>query len=146
MVKIFIVIVFFYISLFVFYSNSLACVPPEERQALIDFYNSTGGENWYNNDNWLNGDVCSWYGIKCEESHVVEIDFSLNELRGNIPESFGNLQNLSVLDLSDNQLICLPKSFCNLQNLSELDLSNNQLSSIPKSFGNLQNFSFLKFR
>lgn len=36
--------------------------PAEQRQALIDLYNSTNGDNWINNSNWLSDDVCTWYG------------------------------------------------------------------------------------
>jgi len=45
-----------------------ADVPPNERIALVAFYNATLGENWSNSSNWLNGDPCtnSWYGITCD--------------------------------------------------------------------------------
>ena len=42
-------------------------IPAAERQALIDLYNSTDGENWRNNTNWLGelGTECTWYGVNC---------------------------------------------------------------------------------
>jgi|GEM_PF-6941677 len=30
-----------------------ATIPSSECEALVDLYNSTDGENWTNNDNWL---------------------------------------------------------------------------------------------
>ena len=55
----------------------------------------------------------------------------------------GNLNNLTWLDLSNNQLSSLPESLGNLNNLIWLDLSNNQLSSLPKYLGNLNNLIWL---
>ena len=124
-----------------------AMIPENERQALIDLYNSTGVENWQKSDNWLGerGTECSWYGISCDayERYVIKIELSYNDLNGEIPHSIVNLQNLSDLGLSNNQLSSLPESFGNLQNLSDLGLSDNQLSSLPESFGNLQHLSKL---
>jgi Leucine-rich repeat (LRR) protein len=120
-------------------------IPKPEREALFDLYKSTGGDNWVNNVNWLDppGTECSWDGVSCDESemHVVEISLSWNNLNGVIPNSIGNLQNLSSLYLENNQLSSLPESFGELKNLSGLDLSNNQLSSLPESFGELKNLS-----
>ncbi|WP_353573127.1 COR domain-containing protein, partial [Candidatus Albibeggiatoa sp. nov. BB20] len=56
---------------------------------------------------------------------------------------FGQLQNLSYLSLSGNQLKELPASFGQLQNLSILYLWNNSLKELPASFGQLQNLSVL---
>ncbi|MBF0449910.1 MAG: hypothetical protein HQK75_04350, partial [Candidatus Magnetomorum sp.] len=112
-------------------------IPESEREALIGLYNSTGGNYWYHNYFWLGdpGTECSWYGVSCDESemHVVKIFLGSRNLNGNILSSIINLQNLSELNLSDNQLSSLPESFGNLQNLSELNLSDNQLSSLPES-------------
>ena len=60
-----------------------------------------------------------------------------------LPESIGNLFNLTSLYLWENQLTILPKSINNLSNLVDLDLSYNQFSSLPKSLCNLPNLSTL---
>jgi Leucine-rich repeat (LRR) protein len=139
------------------YSDTISFIPrtmPEsERQALIDFFNSTGGQNWNNNENWLGarGTECTWFGVFCDESdiHVTKIEMSDyfsgagNNLKGDILPSICNLKYLSVLSLYNNQLSSLPENFGNLQSLSNLYLDTNQLSSLPESFGNLQSLAFL---
>ena len=42
--------------------------------ALMDLYNSTGGEDWTNNAGWSgDGEVCSWQHVTCVDSKVVEL-------------------------------------------------------------------------
>jgi Leucine-rich repeat (LRR) protein len=60
-----------------------------------------------------------------------------------LPDSIGNLTNLTELDLTSNRLTSIPQSIRNLTNLTELDLSNNQLTSIPEWIGNLTNLTYL---
>ncbi|MCB0064475.1 MAG: leucine-rich repeat domain-containing protein, partial [Caldilineaceae bacterium] len=59
------------------------------------------------------------------------------------PDTFGNLGNLGLLDLSGNSLRTLPESFGNLQNLRWLILRSNQLNTLPTGIGNLSNLIFL---
>jgi hypothetical protein len=68
-----------------------------------------------------------------------------NQLQS-LPDSIGNLENLTELDLCDNQLQSLPDSIGNLENLTELDLRENQLQSLPDSIGNLNNLTELYLR
>jgi hypothetical protein len=57
-----------------------------------------------------------------------------------LPESFGNLQALTTLNLNTcDSLVSLPESFGNLQALTTLNLHYcRSLASLPESFGNLQ--------
>lgn len=63
-------------------------VPTHEREALIALYNSTNGDNWTNNTNWLGteGTECSWYGINYWDGYdiVRSIDVSQNQLNGSL--------------------------------------------------------------
>ncbi|RKO93344.1 hypothetical protein BDK51DRAFT_28997 [Blyttiomyces helicus] len=68
-----------------------------------------------------------------------------NSLAGTIPESLGNLVNLTELNLFNNSLTgTIPESLGNLVNLTELALFSNQLSgTIPDVFGNLTKLQIL---
>jgi len=122
-------------------------IPESERKALIDIYNSLGGINWNYYSNWLgdHGTECSWDGVECDNNHVTKISLSNileDNIQGNIPESIGNFQYLSVLKLS-GQITMLPENFENLENITELTLSYNKLTTLPEWFGNLKNLSIL---
>ena len=60
-----------------------------------------------------------------------------------LPESIGNLSNLSKLTLVDNQLTSLPSNILNLTNLNFLHLSSNKFISLPESIGALSNLKEL---
>ncbi|MCP4109089.1 MAG: hypothetical protein GY749_26765, partial [Desulfobacteraceae bacterium] len=118
----------------------------QDRLALIALYNSTDGDNWTNNTNWLTDEALSaWYGITLTDGRVTKIDLPSNNLSGTIPPEIGNLINLSDLFLTNNQLSgTIPPEIGNLVNLYNLSLSNNQLSgTIPPEIGNLTNLSYL---
>ena len=122
-------------------------IPPLERQALVDLYDSTNGNNWDKNTGWLggNGTECDWYGITCSDGVVTSISLSKNSLEGGIPASIGNLTNLTGLYLNDNSLTgSIPPEVGNLTNLTRLYLNYNSLTgSIPREVGNLTNLTRL---
>jgi len=113
--------------------------------ALIAFYNSTGGPDWTNNTNWLNGPVSEWYGITVKDNRVSEIDLHSNNLIGTIPPEIGNLDSLERLKLWANSLTdTLPAELYFLTNLGDLRIQNNQLTgSIPDSLHHLKNLFYL---
>jgi len=67
-------------------------IPSSERNALIAFYNSTGGSGWTDHMRWLGaaGTECAptpWFGVVCDGigSHVAGIVLPNNNLTGTLP-------------------------------------------------------------
>ena len=121
--------------------------PETDRAALVALYNTTDGENWTNNSNWLTDEpLDEWYGVGTDESgRVTWLSLWDSQLNGPIPPELGYLTNLGTLDLSSNQLSGpIPSSLGNLANLMELSLGHNQLTgSIPSQLGELSNLQWL---
>ncbi|KAF8391022.1 hypothetical protein HHK36_023322 [Tetracentron sinense] len=76
---------------------------------------------------------------ECTNSSLELLDFSSNELSGNLPESLAHLINLRYLYLSSNSFWgSIPASIGSLWSLKELDLGYNRMNgTIPKSMGQL---------
>ncbi len=73
--------------------------------ALVALYNSTNGNNWTNNSNWLTDKTMNeWFGVILDIGRVTSLKLSSNNLLGSIPDSIKNLSNLKVFWLHNNQL------------------------------------------
>lgn len=121
-------------------NTNLVCDPDRDRQALIDLYNATDGDNWINNTNWRSDlPISDWHGITAISDCVTEIDLNNNALSGTIPISIGDLSELQYIDLRQNNLSgSIPTEIGNLTNLLNLSLYENQLTGeIPSTIGNL---------
>ncbi|KAF8390497.1 hypothetical protein HHK36_025023 [Tetracentron sinense] len=73
---------------------------------------------------------------------LERVELSGRQLRF-LPEAFGRLRGLLLLNLSNNQLQVIPDSIAGLENLEELNLSSNLLESLPDSIGLLLNLKML---
>ena len=128
--------------------TTLAPTSPEtDREALVGFYNATGGPNWNDNNNWLSDvPISEWEGVATDgNGRVTELYLEGNQLSGEIPPELGNLAKLKDLDLWRNQLRGeIPLELGSFANLKRLDLGENQLSGeIPPELGNLANLTHL---
>ncbi len=115
-----------------------------EKQALIDFYNSTNGSEWFTS--WeLEEPVSTWKGVTIKDNKVVAIELGFNNLQGQIPASIENLEHLESLKLYFNQIGgTIPEEIVNLKNLKVLDLNSNIISgTIPSSIDKLKNLESL---
>lgn len=137
--------------------------------SLVAIYNSTNGDNWTNNTNWLTEPVYSWYGIEVIENDITQITLYDNNLKGTIPTEIGNFDSLEELIFGNDSLSgsipneigymsqltnltivgckvsgAIPKEIEGLTNLVVLNLENNELTdSIPMQIGNLINLRAL---
>ncbi|NJN00056.1 MAG: hypothetical protein HC800_25555, partial [Phormidesmis sp. RL_2_1] len=107
-------------------------------EALVAFYDSTGGDSWISKTNWLqNNTPCvDWFGIKCFNGTVADIVLPTNNLSGTLPPEMEDFSNLLVLNLGGNHLSgTLPLHLNKLTSLRVILLSNNHfsgdISSIP---------------
>ena len=100
-----------------------------DRKSLVTLYDSTNGDNWGNNYNWLSDSpIGEWWGVTTDDGgRVIELQLDVNELRGEIPAALGDLSNLQWLYLQGNRLSgCIPDS---LQH--QLDLYESDLGGLP---------------
>lgn len=119
----------------------------QDSLALVALYNSTNGDEWYYNNNWLdnNWPIEYWYGIEVENNRVVEINLAANDLVGKIPEEIGNLDGLRILDIHINTIDSIPNNIGNLTLLETLEISNNPIKFLPPEIGNLISLEILSF-
>lgn len=112
----------------------------EDSLALINFYNSTSGTQWTNNDNWLSGSVKTWYGITVSGNRVTGISLADNNLSGYIPDSISLLNKLNKFDISSNEITgSIPVVISTITSLYILNVSHNNLyGKIPTELGNLK--------
>ena len=110
-----------------------------DREILIKFYQSTGGDNWINNSNWCTDTPLSqWEGITTNaEGKVTRIYLNQNNLVG-----VGNLSGLTELqyvNLSQNNISAL--NLVDLKKLNELFCINNSLTEL--NISNCHNLTYL---
>jgi leucine-rich repeat protein SHOC2 len=73
---------------------------------------------------------------KAKKDRSTSLDLSKSNLT-ELPESIGELIELTSLDISNNKLTTLPESLYNLTNLKELNLSETAIESLSERIGNL---------
>ena len=127
-----------------------------DRAVLVALYNTTGGPNWVNNDNWLTDEpLGKWYGVNTDDTgRVVELDLSGDSdtgrkvphgLSGSIPPELRWLTSLETLNLGFNELAGpIPPWLGGLSNLRSLSLERSGLTGpIPPELGYLANLEHL---
>ena len=120
-----------------FNSNMSLVVDDNERDALIEFYKATNGDEWTRNDNWCTDKpVGEWYGVEIYSdeyngevrSFVGKLSLNDNNLKGEINNELKDISNLSWLELQNNQLTSVDVSESN--HLLILHCNNNPITSL----------------
>jgi Leucine-rich repeat (LRR) protein len=78
-----------------------------------------------------------------DRTSTQQLDLSHNNLSGSLPAEIRQLQDLRVLNLSNNNFTGVPAEIGQLQKLEVLDLSDNNLTGLPYELGNLSNLRTL---
>ena len=129
---------------------------------LAALYNSTGGEYWNTDTNWLSDEpLDSWFGVTADDDgRVVELSLPDNGLANGLHRVVC-LRSLRRLDLSANRLEgSLGPRIGDLLDLEYLDLSDNASlgyrgwsllfgflhAPIPAALGNLRKLEWLDLR
>jgi hypothetical protein len=136
-------------------------IPKAECEALVDFYDSTNGDDWTKGFSgrvgeageagrvWrLTGDqVCGRrYGVYCKGNYVKQIRFNDNNLSGTLPHSLAALTRLEDFWVGKNTLKgILPPEYAHRTNLLTINLSENQIEgTLPPAYSawtNIQQFT-----
>ena len=101
-------------------------------KALVKLYQSTNGDNWTRNDNWLdfNKPITEWYGILQFGDNHFCINLFDNNLVGIIDQTFPNDFDITLWVMS-NQLNSLNVS--GSTSLKDIKFENNPLTSVDVS-------------
>ena len=116
------------------------------RRILMDIYNSMGGPSWEGADNWgTDAPLMDWKGVSFINGRIERLLFNKFGLKGEIPESLGELTELEEFYLSDEKGItgCLPDSFRNLTKLKTLSIDNTSMTSLPDLFEGMKELNYV---
>ena len=129
-----------------------------EITAIKELYNATNGQYWLNPWDYTGINNCAskpncslgslnLYGVTCDNTSdtILELQLQNNSLNGTIPESIGNLKDLTILYLYHNHLTGgIPKTIFSLTKLQHLALHQNKIhDSIPTTIGDLRSLVVL---
>lgn len=108
-----------------------------EINSMVLFFVASDVENVYLDDQLVEVKFVAKSRLETYRGNILEymsgLDLSSNQLNGSIPPEIGYLNDLLIMNLSNNHLIGpIPSTFYRLKQIESLDLSHNQLSgAIP---------------
>jgi len=132
------------------YTVELTKTELDERYATVIFYFATNGPNWEScffgdkkckSGQWLEGDVCGWYGVACNDyGRVISFSFANaegNGLTGSLPDEMHLLSEMQDLIIVNNKITgTLPGTFGETAtSMRSLLLPDNELNGkIPENY------------
>ena len=118
--------------------GATSCGQDLEKDILDELYRDLGGEQWINADGWSSGgDICSRYGVTCENGFVRRLDLHDNNLHGTVSPRIWLLTKMSELNLSQNKISVPFEKIADASSLKILRLSQTSISSIENIGGAL---------
>ena len=119
------------------------------REILMAFYNALDGPSWIYRDRWgTDAPWTSWEGVDFEPlTGKINLYFNQNGLKGEIPESFGDLGDLLYgLNIYNESGLTgsLPASFAKLTSLEYLTIASTSMTALPDVFADMK--SMRKFQ
>ncbi|CAJ1945096.1 unnamed protein product [Cylindrotheca closterium] len=139
------------------HGDEVVCAHSQDFEDCPEYYERFGlNPPWNLKKRWLSGtSECDWYGIECDDrGHVMQMSLSKNNLVGSLIKELSGLEQVQIVNLSDNNLGNLlpawqgwsqlqylslshnlfegtiPTEWQQWTNLSTLDLSNNEISGL----------------
>lgn len=115
-------------------SSIFASVSIIEKNALLDLYTATNGDNWTNK--WdFNKPVSTWYGVTLVEGKIVGLNLSSNNLVGTIPSSIQDLKYLESFNVFKNNLKGqFPSELFKIPTIKHINISFNSFTGhLPES-------------
>jgi Leucine-rich repeat (LRR) protein len=115
-------------------SSVFASVSRNEKNALLDLYTATNGDNWTNK--WdFDQPISAWYGITVVDDKVVSINLSSNNLVGTIPNSIQDLKYLENFNVFQNNLKGqFPSELFKIPTIKHINISFNKFTGhLPES-------------
>lgn len=103
-------------------------IPADEKQALVDIYNSLDGPNWEPKyKRWdLTANPDTWSGVTIRDGHVVGLAIDRLKAKGEVPASIANLTELETFMCYSNQITKFPDQLFTMKKLKKFvaDLQN----------------------
>ena len=123
--------------------------PLSSREILTILYETTGGEGWDIDHNWLTElPLGQWAGVDTDrDGHVIRLSLPFNGLLGTLPPEIGLLSTLRDLDLRGNWGLTgpLPDEFFDLSGLETLLLTRVGLGGpLTPAIGRLASLQVLE--
>ncbi|MGF1534634.1 MAG: leucine-rich repeat domain-containing protein [Bernardetiaceae bacterium] len=116
----------------------------QDSAVLVALFQATDGANWLNP--WpLREPITNWQGVaRNSEGRVIQVQLNGRRLRGTLPPEMVLLQELLVIDLSNNQLQGNLNPFWAFEKLLSLNLSKNAFAdTLSQNLSRLRNLRIL---